>query len=176
MGAKRLKAVVVRGSRPPAPVDKDGARSSLRWFREHYDRSKDRFHVLGSSGGVLALEASGILPTRNFRDGSFEHARAISGQTAETILVSTLPAARCRAEAVVPDEASPRGTEAQRRSPPLARGVGDSALARINHLRSTSSTYPTGHRLRHGVLRAASSPGHRRHRPQGNGGGGAMIP
>ncbi|HSE92655.1 MAG TPA: aldehyde ferredoxin oxidoreductase family protein [Methylomirabilota bacterium] len=87
MGAKNLKAVVVRGSKPPAAVDKDGAKRALAWFREHYDRSKDRFHQLGSSSAVLALEASGILPTRNFRDGSFEHAKAISGQTMrDTIL------------------------------------------------------------------------------------------
>jgi aldehyde:ferredoxin oxidoreductase len=80
MGSKNLKAIVVRGSKPPAAVDKDEAKNKLVWFKGHYDRSKDRFHQLGSSSGVLALEASGILPTRNFRDGSFEGAREISGQ------------------------------------------------------------------------------------------------
>ncbi|MBI2216641.1 MAG: aldehyde ferredoxin oxidoreductase family protein [Candidatus Rokubacteria bacterium] len=89
MGAKRLKAIAVRGSKPPMAMDKDGAKGGLAWFRQHYDRSKDRFHQLGSSGGVLALEASGILPTRNFRDGSFEGARDISGQKMrDTILVN----------------------------------------------------------------------------------------
>jgi aldehyde:ferredoxin oxidoreductase len=89
MGAKRLKAVVVRGSKPPMASDKDKAKSQLVWFKEHYDRAKDRFHQLGSSSAVMALEASGILPTRNFRDGSFEQARAISGQTMrDTILVN----------------------------------------------------------------------------------------
>jgi len=89
MGAKRLKAIAVRGSKPPVAADKERARGSLTWFKEHYDRTKDRFHQLGSASGLLALEASGILPTRNFRDGSFEHARAISGQKmAETILVN----------------------------------------------------------------------------------------
>ncbi|HSL48945.1 MAG TPA: aldehyde ferredoxin oxidoreductase family protein [Candidatus Deferrimicrobiaceae bacterium] len=144
MGAKRLKAVVVRGSRPPAPVDKDGARGSLRWFREHYDRSKDRFHVLGSSGGVLALEASGILPTRNFRDGSFEHARAISGQTmAETILVNRgtcyACAVACKREVEIKDEGvTPRygGPEYETiASSGSLCGVGDlHAVARINQL------------------------------------------
>jgi aldehyde:ferredoxin oxidoreductase len=89
MGAKRLKAIAVRGSKPPVAMDKDGAKAGLTWFRQHYDRSKDRFHQLGSSGAVLALEASGILPTRNFRDGSFEGAHGISGQTLrDTILVN----------------------------------------------------------------------------------------
>jgi aldehyde:ferredoxin oxidoreductase len=89
MGAKNLKAIAVRGTKPPVPMDKDKAKGQLVWFREHYDRAKDRFHQLGSSSGVMALEASGILPTRNFRDGSFEGARAISGQTMrDTILVN----------------------------------------------------------------------------------------
>src|SRR3989441_5598784 len=89
MGAKNLKAVVVRGSKPPVARDKEKAKSQLVWFKEHYDRATDRFHQVGSSGGGLALEASGILPTRNFRDGSFEHAKAISGQTMrDTILVN----------------------------------------------------------------------------------------
>ncbi|MBI2555380.1 MAG: aldehyde ferredoxin oxidoreductase family protein [Candidatus Rokubacteria bacterium] len=89
MGAKRLKAIVVRGTKPPVAMDKEGAKRQLVWFREHYDRSKDRFHTLGSASALLALDASGILPTRNFRDGSFEHARAISGQTmGDTILVN----------------------------------------------------------------------------------------
>ncbi|MBI1735978.1 MAG: aldehyde ferredoxin oxidoreductase family protein [Candidatus Rokubacteria bacterium] len=89
MGAKRLKAIAVRGSKPPVAIDKETAKRQLVWFKDHYDRSKDRFHQLGSSGGVLALEASGILPTRNFRDGSFEGARDISGQKMrDTILVN----------------------------------------------------------------------------------------
>jgi aldehyde:ferredoxin oxidoreductase len=89
MGAKNLKAIVVRGSKPPAATDKDAAKKQLVWFKDNYDRSKDRFHQLGSSSGVLALEASGILPTRNFRDGSFEGAKDISGQKMrDTILVN----------------------------------------------------------------------------------------
>mgnify|MGYP006160684961 CR=1 FL=1 len=54
--------------------------SDLKSLKEHYDRATDRFHQVGSAGGVLALEASGILPTRNFRDGSFEGARDMAGR------------------------------------------------------------------------------------------------
>ena len=108
MGAKRLKAIVVRGTKPPIPLDKDGARGALTWFREHYDRSKDRFHQTGTAGAVPVLEASGILPTRNFRDGSFERFRDISGQKmAETILVNrgTCYACMvaCKREVAVPE-------------------------------------------------------------------------
>jgi aldehyde:ferredoxin oxidoreductase len=89
MGSKNLKAIAVRGSKPPAAVDKETAKQKLVWFKNHYDRENDRFHQLGSASGVLALEASGILPTRNFRDGSFEGAKDISGQKMrDTILVN----------------------------------------------------------------------------------------
>ncbi len=144
MGAKQLKAIVVRGAKPPAAMDKDGARGALTWFREHYDRSKDRFHVLGTASAVLALEAGGILPTRNFRDGSFEHAKAISGQTmAETILVNRgtcfACAVACKREVAVPEDGvTPKygGPEYETLAASGSLcGVGDlRALARVNQL------------------------------------------
>ncbi len=144
MGAKRLKAVVVRGSKPPVPIDKEGAKRALVWFKDHYDRAKDRFHTLGSASGVLALEASGILPTRNFRDGSFEHARAISGQRmAETILVNRgtcyACAVACKREVEIPEDGvTPKygGPEYETLAASGSLcGVGDlNALARINQL------------------------------------------
>jgi aldehyde:ferredoxin oxidoreductase len=60
MGSKKLKAIAVRGSKPPVANDKDGAKKQLVFFKDNYDRKTDRFHQLGSSSGVLALEASGI--------------------------------------------------------------------------------------------------------------------
>ncbi len=144
MGAKRLKAIAVRGSKPPVAADKDAAKRALVWFREHYDRAKDRFHQLGSASGVLALEATGILPTRNFRDGSFEHARAISGQRmAETILVNRgtcyACAVACKREVEVPaDGVTPKygGPEYETLAASGSLcGIGDlNALARVNQL------------------------------------------
>src|SRR3989454_10863025 len=57
MGAKNLKAIVARGSRPPAAADKEKAKGQLVWFKEHYDRAKDPFHQLRSASPGLALEA-----------------------------------------------------------------------------------------------------------------------
>ena len=144
MGAKNLKAVVVRGTRPPVAMDKERAKGGLLWFREHYDRAKDRFYQLGTASAVMALEASGILPTRNFRDGSFEHARAISGQEmAQTILVNRgtcyACAVACKREVEIKDE----GVDPKFGGPEYETlgatgslcGVGDlHALARINQL------------------------------------------
>jgi aldehyde:ferredoxin oxidoreductase len=89
MGSKKLKAIVVRGRERVAPVDKDGAKEVVQWFRDNYDQESDRMHLYGTSGGVIGLDLDGILPTHNFRDGSFAEAKAISGQTmANTILVN----------------------------------------------------------------------------------------
>jgi len=144
MGAKNLKAIVVRGTKPPVAIDKDRAKGGLVWFREHYDRTKDRFHTLGSASAVMALEAGGILPTRNFRDGSFEHARAISGQEmAKTILVDRgtcyACAVACKREVEIKEEGvTPKygGPEYETLAATGSLcGVGDlHALARINQL------------------------------------------
>lgn len=108
MGSKNLKAIVVRGRKKLTTADREGSRNVLRWFREVYDQDQDMMHDLGTARVMLALDADGILPTHNFRDGSFEHAHDISGQTmAETILVNRgtcyACAVACKREVEVPD-------------------------------------------------------------------------
>ena len=87
MGSKRLRAIAVRGHDRIEPKDKEGLQACLKWFREHYKRDTDMLHKFGTSRNVMAMSADSILPTRNFLEGQFEHAKEISGQTmAETIL------------------------------------------------------------------------------------------
>lgn len=89
MGSKNLKAIVARGRERVAPEERDQSTAVVRWFRDNYDQATDNMHLFGTAGGVMGLDSDGILPTRNFRDGSFEDAKAISGQTmADTILTN----------------------------------------------------------------------------------------
>jgi aldehyde:ferredoxin oxidoreductase len=109
MGAKKLKAVVVRGTTPPRPADPAAAKGVLDWFRASYDKANDRMHQLGTPGGIPSLQADGILPTRNFTQGNFEQFREISGQTmADTILVNRGTCfaclVACKREVSVPEE------------------------------------------------------------------------
>jgi aldehyde:ferredoxin oxidoreductase len=144
MGAKNLKAIAVRGSKINAPADKVAAKSTLTFFKDHYDRARDRFHQTGTAGGLLNLEASGILPTRNFRDGSFEHAKAISGQKmAETILVNRGTCYACMVACKREVEVKELGVTPRFGGPEYESlaatgslcGVGDlNALAKINQL------------------------------------------
>ncbi|HID87440.1 MAG TPA: aldehyde ferredoxin oxidoreductase [Anaerolineae bacterium] len=108
MGSKNLKAIVVRGGERLTMADGEAAGRVLQWFREAYDPEADRFHLHGTAGGIPILNRDGILPTRNFRDGSFELADAISGETmSETILVNRgtcfACAVACKREVEVPE-------------------------------------------------------------------------
>ena len=87
MGSKRLRAVAVRGHGKLEAKDPPGLQAVLKWFREQYKRDADMLHKYGTSRNVVGMSADGILPTRNFQEGQFEHAKEISGQRmAETIL------------------------------------------------------------------------------------------
>ncbi|MHB1161858.1 MAG: aldehyde ferredoxin oxidoreductase family protein, partial [Chloroflexota bacterium] len=89
MGSKKLRAIAVRGTGKPALHDGAGVEEVRKQVRANYHQTPGDMHDLGTSGGVPFLDARGILPTRNFLQGSFEDARAISGQTmADTILTS----------------------------------------------------------------------------------------
>ncbi len=90
LGSKGLKAIAVRGRRSnltfanPARV-KEVARWHNQCIRRHGPNVQWRQY--GTAALVPGLNKSGILPTRNFREGVFEGANKISGVAMrETIL------------------------------------------------------------------------------------------
>ncbi len=88
MGSKNLRAVAVRGTLGVETANRDAVREIARWVNQTY--VPDTMQTLGTSRAVLALQAGGMLPTRNFRDGAFEGAQSICGETMrDTILVAT---------------------------------------------------------------------------------------
>ena len=114
MGSKKLKAIVVRGRERVAPESREGARDVVKWFQENYDKENDRMHLFGTAGGVGGLDADGILPTFNFRQGTFEHAKEISGQTmADTILVNRGTCFSCTVACKREVEVESRGVSAK---------------------------------------------------------------
>lgn len=81
MGDKRLKAVALRGSRDRPIADRAILRSLSRGFARAVmeDPGSRWLGEFGSVGSVEALSEMGILPTRNFREGVFDEATAITG-------------------------------------------------------------------------------------------------
>ncbi len=90
MGAKRLKAVVVKGHLEKPLHDKAAfVRARAAFARSLIESESWReLGEYGTARGLVDLSRDGILPTENFREGVFDRAEEIGGQRlAETILV-----------------------------------------------------------------------------------------
>ncbi|HEX9012887.1 MAG TPA: aldehyde ferredoxin oxidoreductase N-terminal domain-containing protein, partial [Anaerolineaceae bacterium] len=83
MGSKNLRAVVVRGTHRKLKVaDWEGLNKLATWFAKstHVSPALTLHHELGTSKGVVPVSVSGILPTYNFQDGSFDQVEGIGGE------------------------------------------------------------------------------------------------
>ena len=89
MGSKKLKAVVVRGHLNKSLADPERfAKERADYAKTFINEGYQRFGQYGTGGGVTVLSEMGILPTKNFQEGVFDHAEDISGERMhDTILV-----------------------------------------------------------------------------------------
>jgi aldehyde:ferredoxin oxidoreductase len=88
MGSKNLKAIAVRGKKRMKVADEESVKRLTRWLKDTYEEPYFGIGNLGTSRVTNMLSEQGILPTLNFREGSFAEADAISGETmSKTILV-----------------------------------------------------------------------------------------
>ncbi len=90
MGAKRLKAIAVRGHADKPLANRAGFARERATFAQELmaDPGMVQFGELGTARGVTWLSEMGILPTKNFQDGVFDRAAEIGGERMkETILV-----------------------------------------------------------------------------------------
>ena len=88
MASKNLKAIVVRGRAKPAIADQKALTELNRAGPPNMATNPDMsVGALGTAGVVMFQNMLGTLPTRNYNEGQFEQAEAISGEKlAETIL------------------------------------------------------------------------------------------
>jgi len=97
MGYKKLKAIAVRGhvEKPLAQAERF-AKERADYVKTFINEGYEGFGKYGTGGGLTTFSEMGILPTKNFQEGTFEHAEAISGvRMAETILVDRDTCAGC---------------------------------------------------------------------------------
>lgn len=89
MGSKRLKAIVARGTSRPTYADLKGLQAVVKEYNAYLKEASIGMAAYGTAGGVIAADAKGDMPTRNWAGGGWaEGARKISGQTIhETIWV-----------------------------------------------------------------------------------------
>jgi len=85
MGAKQLKAVVVRGEQRPEYADAAGLTTAVRAANRHIRDMTRSLAEYGTAGGLVGSETAGGLPLRNWQDGSWpQGAQAIAGQRLRT--------------------------------------------------------------------------------------------
>ncbi|MCL5959180.1 MAG: aldehyde ferredoxin oxidoreductase family protein, partial [Chloroflexi bacterium] len=81
MGSKNLKAVAIRGARAVRVAQLDELmKVSLELIGRAQGPGTEKYRIGGTPGNVLVFDRMGILPTRNFRETTFERAEEISGE------------------------------------------------------------------------------------------------
>ena len=97
MGAKRLKAVVIRGTDAKPLADPERFAEERAAYAKLYEADGwKRFGQYGTANGTPTLSEMGILPTKNFQEGTFDRAGDIGGETMhDTILVNRDTCAGC---------------------------------------------------------------------------------
>jgi aldehyde:ferredoxin oxidoreductase len=99
MGAKHLKAIVVRGTGKYPAADPEGVKKATKEWVEIINRAPARevLHKYGTNGGMMAFHEMGDVPIKNWAVGAWEEgARKVSGPTmTETILTGTYACRSC---------------------------------------------------------------------------------
>ncbi len=81
MGSKQLKAVVVSGNKDKSFHDRGRfLRERTNYAKLFLDQGMKTFGEYGTAAGIIPLSDMGLLPTKNFQEGTFDQAEAISGQ------------------------------------------------------------------------------------------------
>lgn len=81
MGSKRLKALLVHKSRRALPASAAFLPAVRALHRAIQDNPRvEALRTYGTASTVMLTQSLGGLPTRNFRQGTFEHAEEIAGE------------------------------------------------------------------------------------------------
>ncbi len=80
MGAKKLKAIAVRGNQRPPIAHPDALKTLAKWGASHIETDAV-WAVLGTAGGTRGQSLVGGLPTNNWQSGTFANVEDIDGET-----------------------------------------------------------------------------------------------
>jgi len=96
-GSKKLKALSVRGTNGVKVADPE---TLLQWSFKITEAAQgpytQKYRILGTVSNILNMNRLGLLPTRNYQQGVFEHAEKISGEYLhQHHKVKTIACAQC---------------------------------------------------------------------------------
>ncbi len=96
-GSKKLKAVSVRGTRGVVVADPDTLmKMSFDITQQAQGPYTVKYRMLGTATNVLNMNKLGLLPTRNYQQGTFEMAEQVSGEYLEEhFKVKKIACAQC---------------------------------------------------------------------------------
>jgi aldehyde:ferredoxin oxidoreductase len=82
MGSKRLKAIVVRGSKPVKPADPDRFRHSCRMLQQNIEghRQFESRRKYGTTRIMDSLSEMGVLPAYHYRSAQYEDLAKVSAE------------------------------------------------------------------------------------------------
>lgn len=82
MGSKNLKAIALCGDRPTSVARPEAVEQHAeRLRRRSVGSTTDKYRHLGTVANLGVFNRLGTLPTRNFREATFDAAEAVSGET-----------------------------------------------------------------------------------------------
>ncbi|RLG44373.1 MAG: aldehyde ferredoxin oxidoreductase, partial [Thermoproteota archaeon] len=81
MGSKKLKAVAVRGSKPPEVANPAKLREISRWLAQNVERLVRNLHLYGTGAAMDIGLQTGNLPVNNFRGDPFPNVMDIDART-----------------------------------------------------------------------------------------------
>jgi aldehyde:ferredoxin oxidoreductase len=96
-GSKKLKAVSIRGTGGVEVADPDALlQLSYDILQAAQGPHTQKYRILGTSSNVLNMNRLGLLPTRNYQQGTFEDAELVSGEYLhENYKAKTTACAQC---------------------------------------------------------------------------------
>ena len=95
LGSKLLKGVAVRGTNQVPVHDPDALKQLMRETVPVMRERAVGMNLYGTAGGVQRAEASGDLPIKNWRNGSFPQAASLSGEAIAERLTGRYHCAGC---------------------------------------------------------------------------------
>lgn len=108
MGAKKVKAVVIRGTKNPPIADEKKLRElSEASYKEILSKENYNFWIRqGTMATIVWSNENSVLPTMNFREGVWEYYTTISGDLMEKLKIERRGCPYCNMQCgnVVPDE------------------------------------------------------------------------